>query len=75
MYYWGNYFTACLITNNEKKCAKTSIKELCNMCQLHSTESEFLDDIQTEVLSFVLIFQFLQTHATSCNFYSSVTVH
>ncbi len=50
------------------------------------TEAEFLDEIQTKVLrvflldirshlySFTLKFLFLQTHATSYSFYSSVTV-
>jgi hypothetical protein len=51
------------------------------------TETEFLGEIQTKVLrvfllaipshlySFALRFLFLQTHATSYSFYSSVTVH
>ncbi len=55
--------------------------------QVVSPEAEFLDEIQTKVFrvfliaihshlySFALIFLFLQTHATSYNFYSSVTVH
>jgi hypothetical protein len=50
-------------------------------------EAEFLDEIQTKVLKVsplaihrhiynsALRFLFLQTHATSYNFYSSVTVH
>jgi hypothetical protein len=50
-----------------------------------TTEAEFLDEIQTKVLrvvllavhshlySFVLKLLFLQTHATSYNFFSSVT--
>jgi len=50
-------------------------------------EAKFLDEIQTKVLRvfllaihshlyrFVLRFLFLQTHATSSGFYSSVTVH
>jgi hypothetical protein len=50
-------------------------------------EAEFLDEIQTKVLrmfllavhsdlsKFALRFLFLQTHATSHSFYSSVTVH
>jgi hypothetical protein len=57
---------------------------------LKSTEAEFLDEIQTKVLSlfflafhshlysFALRFLFLQTHTTSYSFYSSlssVTVH
>jgi hypothetical protein len=55
--------------------------------QLMGTETEFLDEIQTKVSrdfllvihshlhSFVLRFLFLQTHAASYSFYSSVTVH
>ncbi len=55
-----------------------------DFCWAH-TEAEFLDEIQTKVLrvfllaihshlySFALRFLFLQTHATSYNFYSSVT--
>jgi hypothetical protein len=51
------------------------------------TEAEFLDKIQTKVLrvallsihshlySFASRFLFLQTHATSYDFHSSVTVH
>ncbi len=55
---------------------------------VYYTEAEFLDEIQTKVLrvflvaihishlySFALRFLFLQTHAISYSFYSSVTVH
>ena len=54
---------------------------------LSTAAAEFLDEIQTKVLrvvllaihshlySFALIFIFLQTHATSYSFYSSVTAH
>jgi hypothetical protein len=52
-----------------------------------SPEAEFLDENQTRVsrvfllaihshlYSFALRFLFLQTHTTSCSFYSSVTEH
>jgi hypothetical protein len=52
-----------------------------NFVSRTSTEAEFLDEIQTKVFllaihshfySFALIFLFLQTHATSYSFYSSV---
>jgi hypothetical protein len=59
------------------------------MCEYANKESEaeFLDEIQTKVsrvfllaihshlYSFALRFLFLQTHATTYNFYSSVTAH
>ncbi len=56
------------------------------LCLFHQ-ESEFLDKIQTKVLrvfhlaihsnfcSFAWRFLFLQTHATSYNFYSSIDIH
>jgi hypothetical protein len=55
---------------------------------MHGPEAELLDEIQTEVFrvfllalihshlySFALRFIFLQTHANSYSFYSSVAVH
>jgi hypothetical protein len=56
-------------------------------CIANYTEAEFLDEIQTKVLrvflldirshlySFTLKSLFLQTHAISYSFYSSVTIH
>jgi hypothetical protein len=62
-------------------------QEILCYVSFYQSEAEFLDEIQTKVLrvfllaihshlySFALSIIFLQTHATSYSFYSSVTVH
>jgi hypothetical protein len=63
------------------------VQQFYNLQYSHIIKAEFLHEIQTKVLrvfllaihshlySFALRFLFLQTHATSYSFYSSVTVH